>query len=72
MKNNQMSLEYRCTRNEPYVNPNCLGYADLGVRQGYYIKASCCEDAIAIMRERFPHDEAGFTVEFWKDLSVYQ
>lgn len=31
--------EYRCTRNEPYLNPNCFGHTDLEARQGFYIKA---------------------------------
>jgi hypothetical protein len=58
--------EYRLTRNEPFLNPNCFGHTDLEVKSGYYIKASCEEEAIALMQEMFPHDTAGFTSELWK------
>jgi len=39
--------EYRLTRNEPYLNPNCFGHTDLEVQSSYYIKAECEEEAIA-------------------------
>lgn len=58
--------EYRLTRNEPYLNPKCFGHTDLEARQGYYIKASCEEEAIALMLTQFPHDTAGFTCELWE------
>jgi hypothetical protein len=58
--------EYRLTRNEPYLNPNCFGHTDLEARSGYYIKAESEEDAIAQMTQMFPRDSAGFTVELWK------
>ncbi len=62
-----MPKEYRCTRNQPYLNdpePN-----DLSVRQGYYITANSKEEALEKMKERFPEDiEAGFTVDEWLDL----
>jgi len=56
--------ERPATRNEPFLNPNCFGHTDGG--QEYYIKASCEEEAIALMQEMFPHDTAGFTSELWK------
>jgi hypothetical protein len=53
--------EYRCTRNQPYLDPRCFGHTDLETRQGYYIKAESEQDAIAQMTELYPDDNAGFT-----------
>lgn len=58
--------EYRCTRNQPYLNPKCFGHTDLEARQGYYLKAESEEDAIALMEQQFPCDTAGFTAHRWK------
>ncbi len=62
--------EYRCTRNQPYLNLNCFGYTDLESRQGYYIKAESEQDAIAQMAQLYPDDDAGFTAHLWKEISV--
>lgn len=58
--------EYRCTRNEPYINPNCFGHTNLASRSGYYLKAESEQGANALMEAQFPHDTAGFTSELWK------
>lgn len=58
--------EYRCTRNAPYNNPHCLGVADLSARSGYYITAATEQEAIAIMAQLYPNDDAGFTAQPWK------
>lgn len=58
---NEQPIEFRCTRNAPYANPNCTGHADLSARQGHYIRTKNAEDAIAQMHEAFPNDTAGFT-----------
>lgn len=55
--------EYRLTRNAGYTNPNCPGHYDLTCRQGYYMIANSLEEALAEMRDRFPDDTDGFTVE---------
>ena len=46
--------EYRLTRNEPYINPNCFGHTNLAARSGYYFKADSEQDAIAQMEVQFP------------------
>jgi hypothetical protein len=56
---------YLCTRNAPYINPNCLGHTDLEARQGYYIDAKSESAARALMQEHFPDDTAGFTAQLW-------
>lgn len=58
--------EYRCTRNQPYLNPNCFGHTDLDARQGYYINAGSEQAAIAFMAQLYPTDDAGFTAQLWK------
>ena len=55
--------QYRCTRNQPYQNPHCLGIPDLSARQGYYINAATEQEAIAIMAQLYPDDDAGFTAQ---------
>lgn len=59
--------QYRCTRNQPYVNPKCFGHTNLEARQGFYIKAETEEEAIALMQQEFPYDDMGFTVQLWTD-----
>jgi len=53
-------MEYRCTRNEPYMH-NCLGRDDIRVRQGYYVHADSEEEALRQMALDFPKDRHGFT-----------
>ncbi len=58
--------EYRCTRNDPYQNPNCPGFKNPAGRCGQYIDAPSPESAIAQMKRRYPGDTLGFTADFWK------
>jgi len=53
--------EYRCTRNDPYSDPKCLGHSDLTSRQGHYIEGLDESDALAQMKKRFP-DDSSFTI----------
>lgn len=54
--------EFRCTRNALYQHP-CLG-SDITGRQGYYVFASCEDEALKIMISRFPLEaKAGFTAD---------
>ena len=57
--------EYRCTRNEPYDDPNCPGFRNPKARQGHYISATSKKEAIALMQLMFPNDKAGFTAHLW-------
>ncbi len=56
--------EYRCTRNEPYNNPNCPGHKQLSARQGYYLMADSVYDALSQMRVKFPYEDR-FTAKLW-------
>jgi hypothetical protein len=63
--------EFRCTRNAPYANPECLGHAALRCRQGYYIQAENEHEALREMVKQFPSEQDnmhGFTAEFWKEF----
>ena len=59
--------EYRLTRNHPYRNPNCFGFADLSARQGFYITADSAVEAEAIMSLDFPEDWESFTCHLCKE-----
>jgi len=50
--------EYRLTRNEPFLNPNCFGHTDLEVQSGYYMAER--EEAIALMQRCFLTTLLGF------------
>lgn len=63
--------EYRCTRNQPYRNPNCLGHTDTEARQSYYVMSENIAEAIDEMQQRFMDDAAGFTAEFVKEIRDY-
>lgn len=58
---------YLCKRNQPYINLTCLGRSDKQANQRYYIDACNEQDAIALMQQMYPDDEAGFTVELCCD-----
>jgi len=55
--------EYRLTRNEPFLNPNCFG-PTWRPRAGITSKPRV-RRGDALMQEMF-HDTAGFTSELWK------
>jgi hypothetical protein len=57
--------EYRVTRRQPYMSPNCPGHADVSARQGYYIDAPNAEEARKEMAKRFPGE--AFDVQTWKE-----
>jgi hypothetical protein len=60
--------EYRCTRNQPYLDPKCFGFADMAARQGYYLKAESENEALAQMAQLFPNEvSVGFTAQEWKN-----
>ena len=56
--------EFRITRPDMYKNLNCPGHKDLGAREGHYIEAENEDQAIAIMKLRFPNDSA-FDLQLW-------
>lgn len=58
---------YLCNRNQPYTNFTCLGRSDKQVHQSHYIDACNDQDAIALMQQTYPDNEAGFTVELCCD-----
>lgn len=59
-------IEWRCTRNQPYLTSGCPGHADLSARQGYYCRAASEAEALAFMHRAFPRDWAGFTAQEWR------
>lgn len=64
--------EYRCTRNAPYSNPRCPGYADTSARQGHYVWAEDVVEAITHMETDFPQDgNEGFSIRLNKENVGY-
>ncbi len=62
-------VEYRCTINGVYDNPDCPGHKKLDAREASYIIARSPHGALAQMREEYPEfSKEGFTVEVWKIL----
>jgi hypothetical protein len=64
--------EFRCTRNKPYNNPECVGYNNPPGREGHYIVARTKEGALQEMHRTFPYDGQHvplawlFTADVWK------
>jgi hypothetical protein len=56
------TIEWRCTRNDPYTH-DCLGHEDIGSRQGHYVYARDRAHALRQMMREFPHDTHGFTAD---------
>lgn len=56
--------QFRCTRPEVYSR-GTPGHKDRSARQGHYIFAETPEEAIAIMKERFP-EENSFDLQDWR------
>jgi hypothetical protein len=60
--------EWRCTRNQPYMDKGCTGFKDTGARQGHYVRARTWDAAIWEMKKKFPNDTEGFTATRWKEF----
>ncbi len=53
---------FRVTRDSAY-GPGSAGHNDLSAREGHYVKANSEQEALAIVRLRFPFDSGRFTVQ---------
>lgn len=54
--NADLEVEFRCTRQLPYLSEGCPGFADRSCRQGHYLHAKDANEAHARMAEAFPLD----------------
>ena len=61
----QYRPEFRCTRTEPYDDPNCQGHTNLSAREGHYNNANSKEEALVTMKKNYP-SETKFTADIFK------
>ena len=64
---NHNDLEFRCTINAHYSNPDCSGHKNLVFREGHYLRAISPERAVLEMTRRYPGAaREGFSVQVWR------